>query len=131
MLVKKLTLENFKGTANRIVNLDPECTLISGNIRIGKTTIGEAIPFALYGVTLDGSPRCDPLIMQGTKKAVVAVTVQVDGAAHAIKRTKTRKGTEVTLNGIDAAQTDIDNLIGFSGKEFIAMYNPLHSAHCS
>ena len=126
MLVKQLILENFKGTANRTVNFDPECTLISGNIREGKTTIGEAIPFALFGVTLDGSPRCDPLVRKGTKKAVVTVTVQVDGTDRKIKRTKTRKGTEVTLDGVEAAQADIDKLVGFTVKEFIAMYNPLY-----
>jgi DNA repair exonuclease SbcCD ATPase subunit len=128
MLVKQLILENFKGTANRTVNLDPECTFISGNIREGKTTIGAAIPFALYGATLDGSPRCDPLVRKGTKKAVVTVTVQVDGTNRKIKRTKTRKGTEVTLDGVEAAQADIDKLVGFSVKEFMVMYN---RAHCS
>jgi len=121
--IKQLILEHFKGTANRTVNLDPERTLISGNIRMGKTTIGEAIPFALFGVTLDGSPRCDSLVLKGTKKAVVVVTVQVDEANHTIKRTKTRKGTEVTLDGVEAAQADIDKLVGFTVKEFMVMYN--------
>jgi len=123
MLVKELIIENFKGTGKRVIDLDPDCTLITGNKRVGKTTIGEAIPFALYGVTLDGSPRCDSLIMQGAKKAAVTLTVQVDGTNHTIKRTKTRRGTEVTLDAKEATQADIDGLVGFTVKEYMAMYN--------
>ena len=50
MLVKELIIENFKGTGKRVIDLDPDCTLITGNKRVGKTTIGEAIPLSLIHI---------------------------------------------------------------------------------
>lgn len=126
MLVKKIVLENFKGTAKKTVALGPGETVISGKNRAGKSTIGEAIVFALYGVTIKGSPRCDNLLKQGAKKAVVTLEIDVNGETYTVERTKTRKGTEVTLNGVKVAQADIDSLLGLTAEEFLAMYNPLY-----
>lgn len=126
MLIKKIVLENFKGTTKRVVVLGPGETVISGKNRTGKSTIGEAIVFALYGVTIKGSPRCDNLIKQGAKKAISVVEIDVNGETHTVERTKTRKGTEVTLNGVKVTQADIDSLLGLTAEEFLAMYNPLY-----
>ena len=48
MIFKRLRLKNFKSYANEVINFDKGITVIIGQNGAGKSSIFEAISFALY-----------------------------------------------------------------------------------
>ena len=48
MIFKRLRLKNFKSYANEIINFDKGITVIVGENGAGKSSIFEAISFALF-----------------------------------------------------------------------------------
>ena len=123
MLLKTLDLENFKGTASRSVEFGPGINTVTGKARAGKSTIAEALLFALFGVTVAGSPRCDHLVRQGAKKAAVSAVIETGGKTLSIERIKTRKGTQAFLDGNETTQVQISEALGLTEQEFLAMYS--------
>lgn len=124
MLINSITLENFKGTSRANYEFGPE-TKIYGDNHTGKTTIAEAIVFALYGVNLNGSNRTENLIKQGAKSAAVSLVFTDDaGKRHEVKRVRGKqKQLLLTLDGIDTTQDKLEEIIG-PRKQFMAAFWP-------
>ncbi|MGB9846347.1 MAG: AAA family ATPase [Desulfotomaculales bacterium] len=121
--MKTLNIENFKGTASRSVEFGPGINTVTGKARAGKSTIAEAVPFVLFGVTVTGSPRCDHLVRQGTKKASVSAVIEAGGKTLSIERVKTKKGTQIFIDENEATQDRLSELLGITEQEFLAMYS--------
>lgn len=123
MILKTLDLENFKGTARRSVEFGPGINFVTGSARAGKSTVAEAVPFVLFGVTVSGSPRCDHLVRQGTKKASVSAVIETGGKTLMVERVKTKKGTQVYIDENEATQERLIEILGLTEQEFLAMYS--------
>jgi exonuclease SbcC len=75
MHVTRVELENIKAYEHRVFNFEPGITAITGENGAGKTTILEAIAWALFD-TLEYSK--DDFLRRGAKKGSVRVTFESD-----------------------------------------------------
>lgn len=123
MKIVSLKMTNFKGTTQAEHHFGA-VNKIAGDNYSGKTTIAEAILFALYGVNMDGSNRTTNLIHQGEKKAFVSVRVDIDGVIHTIDREGTATQKIVYLNGNEVSQGKVEQTIGPLDR-FMACFNPI------
>ncbi len=111
MLIKSLDARNFRKFSKLIVNDIPESGVITiaGSNESGKTSIGEAICFALFGRTFfQDEKSLFKVVCWGTDAAEVTLTFKAgDGDVYALWRSVNRKGEiDVRLNQFDE-NTDI------------------------
>ena len=113
MLIKSLKAENFRKYHNLEVTDIPKRGVISiaGSNESGKTSIGEAICFALYGRTffLD-EKSLDKIICWGKDVAEVELEFEIDnGDTYKLKRTITRLGgLDVSLKRLSDEDSEED-----------------------
>lgn len=94
-------------------HLDAPRVIVRGDNGKGKTTIAEAITYALFGTDLSGSPRVDRLIHQGAKGMEVAVVVRTaDGAEHEVRRSRRGRSSDLRLDGRPATQAEVERVVG-------------------
>lgn len=123
-MIKSISMRNFRGTTERIVEFGAGATLIKGPNEIGKSTISEAISFAFYGVDSFGTKNPDHLIMDGSDVAEVAL--QTDKATFI--RRKKRGGTstvQVVREGypeLKMTQTELTKLLQMDFDLFASCY---------
>lgn len=98
MLIKRVKMENFRGFDYKEVNGLGNHVLIEGENEAGKTTIGDAICFAILGCLANGNNKADKIIKEGKRKAAVEVAFSMGGREFTIKRVRTAKKTEIYLN---------------------------------
>jgi len=94
MLLKKLTLKNIRsyGGEETIITFNRGSTLFIGDIGSGKSTILQAIEFALFGLgDVDGRH----LLRYGAKEGSVALQFEVNGREYLVYRRLVRKGRGV------------------------------------
>ena len=112
MIFKYITLKNFKSYPDEEQRLDLNhngIKLVTGKNGFGKTTIFEAIIWALYGKTLQDS--VDGVINRYTKKnCKVGVCVEINGVDYTIYRYRSH-------------ETHGNNLYIFKGDKDISMKN--------
>ncbi len=110
-MLNRLQIKDFQGIANADLNLS-EVNVITGRNGHGKTSVGDAIAFALLGEPLRGENMAD-VIRYGRKGAEVALTVD-DNPAIARKvngKTSTRSiGTAPAK--ADAFDVEVRRLVG-------------------
>src|SRR3989344_1452130 len=103
MLLKKIKLENIRSYINEEIEFPQGSILLSGNIGSGKSTILQAVDFALFGITqeLSGSS----LLRNGEDRGSVELHFAVEDKNVIIKR-NLKRGTSVTQ---DAGYISINN----------------------
>jgi len=111
MLIKSLDARNFRKYQKLIVNDIPESGVITiaGSNESGKTSIGEAICFALFGRTFfQDEQSLHKVICWGTDAAEVTLTFKTgDGEVYSLWRSVNRNSEiEVKLNQFNE-KTDI------------------------
>lgn len=92
MILKSLEMENIRSYLNQKVTFPLGTTLFEGDIGSGKSTILNAIEFALFGL---GSQRGGSLLRVGMKKGSVTLTFEVDGRSYKVHRSLVRRGKQV------------------------------------
>lgn len=103
MFIKNLQLKNFKGFDDAIIKLTQK-NILSGKNGAGKSAIKDAIIFALYNRTPDGSAqKTDTFIKRGTPVAEVSLELE---SGHKISRKRSEKAS--TVNFIDFSQSEED-----------------------
>lgn len=131
MIIKSLKLINFRAFGERTFTFGPLNNNIAGDNGQGKSSIAEGIVFALYGVTIYGSNRCDPLIKQGADKAEAEIVISVKNRDRTIRRIKDIVKTEIILDGTKVSQKQIEKILsgtpaGLEMKQFMLMFNPMY-----
>jgi exonuclease SbcC len=94
MLLKKLSLRNIRsyGEEETIITFNRGSSLFVGDIGSGKSTILQAIEFALFGLgDVDGRH----LLRRGSKEGSVALQFEVNGKEYFVYRKLVRKGKGV------------------------------------
>lgn len=103
MFIKTLELKNFKNFGNAVFKLSQK-NILSGKNGAGKSAIKDAIIFALYNRTPDGSAqKTDTFIQRGTPVAEVSLELE---NGHKISRKRSEKAS--TLNYVDFSQSEED-----------------------
>lgn len=133
MIIKEIRAKNFMQYEELNIENIPQKGIIGifGDNESGKSTIGEAISFALFGATTKASKgEKDKVISwNGAKSCSVEMLFEIDGHDYSIYRKIKRKGSpEVRLMDIKrnkilsvtARETDakISRILGFGFKEF-------------
>jgi exonuclease SbcC len=98
MILKSLEMENIRSYEEQKVTFPLGTTLFEGDIGSGKSTILNAIEFALFGL---GSQRGASLLRLGTKKGSTTLTFGVDDKEYKIHRSLVRKGKKSVVQGDD------------------------------
>jgi DNA repair protein SbcC/Rad50 len=94
MLLKKLSLRNIRsyGDEETVITFNRGSSLFVGDIGSGKSTILQAIEFALFGLgDVDGRH----LLRRGSKEGSVTLQFGVDGKEYLVYRRLVRKGRGV------------------------------------
>jgi len=126
--IKSLTMKDFKDvTTQQFYEFGNEI-IIQGDNFTGKTTIAEAILFALYGVDLQGSSRTDALVNKDLTrgKCEVAVVIETDQGEFKITRSATKVKKFIKLDKNEVSQKEITEIVG-EMELFIISYLPTHA----
>ena len=91
MIFKRLKLKNFKSYANETVNFDKGITVIVGENGAGKSSIFEAISFALFKQHTAG--KLNDLVRNNTENMSVELDFVSRGKEYRIIRDKTKSKT--------------------------------------
>src|SRR4051794_25020893 len=111
MLLQRIELKNFlghSGQENGAGDTKPvEVDLRSSNLWLihgpnggGKSSLFDAITFALYKEHRGGKSNFDCLLHDGTDKAEVSLDIALGGESYRIQRTITRRRTGARVWGI-------------------------------
>lgn len=100
MIIQSIVLENFRKYEQLRVDELPERGVIAvvGGNESGKSSIGDALRFALYGrVSLEDDERLSKLVRWGTERASVALTFSHDGFQFRLTRTVNQAGEQTAV----------------------------------
>lgn len=126
---KSLSLSNFRSFAEtQTLKLDSDAGLVLitgenkvdarlGGNGVGKSTIFDAISFALFGKTGTGVKSPDLKNWNNDDKTIVVLDFNIEKWSYVIERHI--KPNLLLLNGNEVPQDEIDNIIGISHEMFI------------
>jgi DNA repair exonuclease SbcCD ATPase subunit len=127
MIIKSMTLKNFKNHKNTTINFDNKHTIIYGDNGTGKTSVGEAIAWCLTGANLFGTENTtNKLVTMGENEMSVTLIVEKDGKEYEIIRSKKKNTVEIKINGIKATQMDLYMQFIQDKDVFFTIFNPLY-----
>ena len=92
---------------------------------MGKSTIADAISYAITGVSFFGSNRMDRLRAPGKNISVELQIVDGEGQPHCLIRNRVGDNTDVFWDGQPIAAKDLNTV--FAERDlFLAVFNPLY-----
>ena len=119
-----LTVQGFKGFAESHTFTFSDMNTITGHNGQGKTSIADAIAFAIVGVPFFGGARLDHLYHQETRDISVELEfVDGSGAVRRLARRRVRDSMEIILDGRPATQRDLTLMFG-ERDLFLSIFNP-------
>jgi len=92
VILKRLEIENIRSYWKQTFDFPMGTILFEGDIGSGKSTILNAIEFALFGL---GSQRGSSLLRLGTKKGSTTLTFHVENKQYKIHRSLIKKGKSI------------------------------------
>ena len=95
MILKSITLENFRSHRYTRLSFNRGITTIIGPNGSGKSSIFEAISFALYGTS---SYTIEELIRRGARRFKVELTFEVDGDVYKVVRSRSKRSSGENIN---------------------------------
>ncbi|MGH7679115.1 MAG: AAA family ATPase, partial [Gemmatimonadaceae bacterium] len=130
MRLNQLHLRNFRQHADTLIDFESGLTGIIGPNGSGKTTILEAIAWALYGMPAARGTREGIRSLRAPARAAVRVDLDFDLAGHRYRVSRTLTSAELYLDGASApiansisGVTDlIRRRLGMSQQEFFHTY---------
>ena len=130
MRLNRLKLTNFRLHTDTLIEFDTGLTGIIGPNGSGKTTILEAIAWALYGMPAVRGKRQDIRALSATGRAGVKVELDFELAGHRHRVVRSLTGAELYLDGsatpIANSTTAVTDLVrrrmGMTQQEFFNTY---------
>lgn len=126
--INRLTLSGFKCFDAEQTFDFGDYTSIYGHNGKGKSSLADAIAYAVTGVTFFGESRLDRLYHGGTAKAevkVLMVFTDETGTRHELLRTRRNDRTDVFLDEKPITQTILNTMFG-ERDVFLSILNPLY-----
>jgi exonuclease SbcC len=93
MIIKKLTLQNFRSYSHEELELPKGIILFEGDVGSGKSSILYAIEFALFGL---GDMRGESLLRAGEKQGTVEIVFEINGKQYRVKRSLLKRKKSVS-----------------------------------
>ena len=122
--VIRLTMSGFKGYAEPQTFRFGSMNVISGHMGVGKSSIADAIAFAITGVSFYAGAKIDYLYHQNTRDLLVELEFETeDGKTRTLSRRRKNDNMDITLDGIRVTQRDLTVMFG-ERDLFLAMFNP-------
>lgn len=125
--INHLAIEGLKGNVDRVEFDLTGKTIISGDNGKGKTTIGEAICWALTGTGLWCEKEVSRLFNKDAEATCVEIDFTYDGKEHHLRRSCKGKNTVIKLDGKNAKNTDLEKFTN-DKKVFLSIFNPAYFA---
>ena len=123
--ISSLKVSGFKCFAEeRSFSFGPMNAIFGHNAQ-GKSTIADAISYAITGVSFFGSNRMDSLRAPGKNISVELQIVDGEGQPHCLIRNRVGDNTDVFWDGQPIAAKDLNTV--FAERDlFLAVFNPLY-----
>ena len=123
--ISSLKVSGFKCFAEeRSFSFGPMNAIFGHNAQ-GKSTIADAISYAITGVSFFGSNRMDRLRAPGKNISVELQIVDGEGQHHCLIRNRVGDNTDVFWDGQPIAAKDLNTV--FAERDlFLAVFNPLY-----
>ena len=123
--ISSLKVSGFKCFAEeRSFSFGPMNAIFGHNAQ-GKSTIADAISYAITGVSFFGSNRMDRLRAPGKNISVALQLVAGEGEPHCLIRNRVGENTDVFWDGQPIAAKDLNTV--FAERDlFLAVFNPLY-----
>ncbi len=124
--IKHLEIGGFKCFADP-VNFDfGEITNILGSNHVGKSSIADAIAFAVTGTTYWGESRIDRMYSEAAPSIVIWLDFEdQNGVAHQLIRQRKNDKMTITLDSYKVTQARLNDLFG-DRDTFLSIFNPLY-----
>lgn len=123
--ISSLKVSGFKCFAEeRSFSFGPMNAIFGHNAQ-GKSTIADAISYAITGVSFFGSNRMDRLRAPGKNISVELQIVDGEGQPHCLIRNRVGDNTDVFWDGQPIAAKDL-NTVFVERDLFLAVFNPLY-----
>ena len=121
-----MTIAGFKsyGEPTELVFGNP--TVITGGNGRGKTSIADAIAFAVTGLPFFGERGIDRLHNEAQPDVSITMNfVDEEGTAHVLTRTRHKSTMTILYDGYTIRQMDLTELFG-EKDVFLSIFNPLY-----
>lgn len=124
--ITKMSFSGFKCYAKETIAEFGNPTVITGGNGRGKSSVADAIAFAITGKPFFGESAIDRLYADGGKDLSVTLCFTDEtGAAHQLTRCRRSDRMSITCDGIELRQTDINEMFG-EKDVFLSIFNPLY-----
>jgi DNA repair exonuclease SbcCD ATPase subunit len=125
---ESLSVSNFKNHKSLTIEFK-DITNISGRNGAGKSSIGEAITWCLYGIDMVGS-KLDPTPISEEVPETIAVDLLVilDGVNTLLTRSLVKGKAKYYINDVPKKATEFDKTVEsmFDKKLFLSLFNPIY-----
>lgn len=120
-----MTISGFKSyqDATELVFGNP--TIITGGNGRGKTSIADAIAFAITGTPFFGERGIDKLHNEVNLDVFVSLRFVDETGAHELTRTRKKNRMTITYDGYELRQLDLTDMFG-ERDVFLSIFNPLY-----
>ncbi len=121
-----MTISGFKSYREPAEFTFGDPTVITGGNGQGKSSIADAIAFAVTGLPFFGERGIDRLHNEESPELFISLRfVDGDGAPHELTRTRQRDRMTITYDGYMVRQTDLWEMFG-ERDVFLSILNPLY-----
>ena len=121
-----MTISGFKSYEGPTELTFGNPTVITGGNGRGKTSIADAIAFAVTGLPFFGERGIDRLHNESNPDVAIQMYfVDETGAAHKLIRTRKKNRMTITYDGYEIRQLDLTDLFG-ERDVFLSILNPLY-----
>ena len=121
-----MTLSGFKCFADTTELTFGNPTLIFGGNGRGKSSVADAIAFAVTGLPFFGERGIDRLHAEQNNDLFISMRfTDENGAEHELTRTRQKTRMTITLDGREIRQVDLTDLFG-EKDVFLSIFNPLY-----
>lgn len=124
--ITSLMLSGFKSYEEPTELVFGNPTVITGGNGRGKSSIADAIAFAVTGCPFFGERGIDRLHNENTPDVAIRMCfVDETGTLHELNRTRRKNRMTITCDGYEIRQLDLADLFG-ERDVFLSIFNPLY-----
>ena len=122
--ITRLTISGFKGYADKKTFEFGDMNVISGHMGVGKSSIADAIAFAITGVGFYAGAKIDYLYHQDTRDLLIELEFEDEsGKVRTLARHRKDDKMDITLDGVRIGQGELTTMFG-ERDLFLSMFNP-------
>ncbi|EES48618.1 AAA family ATPase [Clostridium botulinum] len=126
--ITNIAITGFKGYKDKQEYILGHRTVVAGDNGLGKSSIGEAIVWALTGCDIWGNEKAATRLVNDKRPKVTEIVLDflLDGEPQTIIRRKKGSGNEVYWNDAKSSTNDIAREIFKNKNVFLSIVNPYY-----